>query len=232
MPHASRRCDSTKGLDLRAAFGLSVAILVGNPRRAGTHTFSSAPGDPSGMQSETQPDPTPMDAEAVVREFVAGIVEAIPRVLLGVLFLVVAYALIKVVLLLVRSVLDGIYPEGQELVVDLGVAIVGVFLWFGAALAFFKIVGLGDVAASLGTASGFIGLGVAFALKEMIADTVAGVYLLRDPDFEPGMRVTTDSVTGTVKAIELRKSRIRTGEGDTVVIANRDVEKRWTRQGP
>lgn len=32
---------------------------------------------------------------------------------------------------------------------------------------------MGAVAAGLGTATGFIALGVAFALKEMIADTVA-----------------------------------------------------------
>jgi len=38
------------------------------------------------------------------------------------------------------------------------------------------------------------------------------VYLLRDPDFNPGDRVTTEAVTGTV------------------VLANRDVEKRWTKE--
>jgi small-conductance mechanosensitive channel len=90
-------------------------------------------------------------------------------------------------------------------------------------------VGLGDVAASLGTASGFIGLGVAFALKEMIADTVAGVYLLQDEDFSEGDRVETASVTGRLVSIDLRKTRIETDEGNLVVVANREVEKRWTR---
>ena len=89
---------------------------------------------------------------------------------------------------------------------------------------------MGSIAASLGTATGFVGLGVAFALKEMIADTVAGVYLLQDPDFEAGDRVTTASVTGTVEAIDLRKTRIRLDDGDLVVLANREVEKKWTRE--
>lgn len=180
-----------------------------------------------GMLAQTDAETDPVAVEAVLEEFVRGVVEAIPRVLLGVLFLAIAYVFIKVVVVVVRRVLSGVYPESERLVVDLVVAVVGVFLWFGAALALFKIVGLGDVAASLGTASGFIGLGVAFALKEMIADTVAGVYLLRDPDFNEGDVVESASVTGEIVSIDLRKTRLRMDDGDLVVVANRDVEKKW-----
>jgi len=35
-------------------------------------------------------------------------------------------------------------------------------------------------------------------------------------------------VTGTVATIELRKSRSETDDGDRVIIANRDIEARWT----
>ncbi|MEZ3116525.1 mechanosensitive ion channel domain-containing protein [Halobaculum sp. MBLA0147] len=159
--------------------------------------------------------------------FLDGIVAALPRVVGGLAFLVCSYLVIRVVLAVVRRVLRGIYPEDQGLVVDLSVAVVGVFLWFGVVLALLNIVGLGDVAASLGTASGFVGLGVAFALKEMIADTVAGVYLIRDPDFEEGDRVETAGVTGEVAGVGLRKARIETDDGTLVVLANRDVEKKW-----
>jgi small-conductance mechanosensitive channel len=179
------------------------------------------------MVAETTSDSEPVLDEALV-EFIDGVVGAIPNVLSGLVFLTLAYVVIKVVLAITRVVFDRIYPADQQLVVDLFVTIVGVFLWFGAALALLKIVGLGDVAASLGTAAGFIGLGVAFALKEMIADTVAGVYLLRDPDFNQGDLVDTASVTGTITAIGLRKTRIRAEDGELVVLANRDVEKKWT----
>jgi len=91
-------------------------------------------------------------------------------------------------------------------------------------------VGLGEVAASLGTGAGFLALGVSYALSEMVEGAVSGVYLLCDPDLNPGDRVTTGSVTGTVTSIEIRKSRFETDDGDTVVLANRDVEKRWTKE--
>jgi len=35
-------------------------------------------------------------------------------------------------------------------------------------------------------------------------------------------------VTGTVAAIELRKTRIDTDDGDRIVLANREIEGKWT----
>jgi small-conductance mechanosensitive channel len=166
---------------------------------------------------------------AALDGLVAGFLAALPRVLGGLVFLALAYVGVRVVLRLVRAALDRLYPEDQDLVVSLGVTVAGVFLWFGVGLTLLKIVGMGDVAASLGTATGFVALGVSYALSNMIADVVAGVYLLRDPDFTPGDRVVADGVTGELRSIELRKSRFENDDGETVVVANRDVEKRWRR---
>lgn len=166
---------------------------------------------------------------SIVTSFVDGIAAAVPNVLLGIVFLVLAYVGIRVVLWAVRSVLRGAFPAEEDLVVDLLVLVVGLFLWFGAALALLAILGLGAIAASLGTAIGFIGLGVAYALNAVIADTVAGVYLIRDPDIDVGMRVETADAAGTITDIDLRKTRLLTDAGDTLVLANADVEKRWLR---
>jgi small-conductance mechanosensitive channel len=167
---------------------------------------------------------------ATVNELTAGVIAAVPKLGAGLVFLAVAYVGIKLILAVVGAVLDRIYGGEDELIGRLFVDVVGLFLWFGAALALLKVIGMGDIAASLGTAAGFIALGISYALSNMIADTVAGVYLLRDPDFNPGDRVTAESVTGTVRAIELRKSRIELESGDVAVLANRDVEKKWTRK--
>ncbi len=159
-----------------------------------------------------------------------GFVAFLPRLISGLVFLTLAYLGIRIALVLTRAALERVYGEDSQILVELFVTVVGIFLWFGAILALLKVVGMGDVAASLGTATGFVALGVSYALSDMIADTVSGVYLLRDPDFAPGHRVTANSVEGTVQSIELRKSRIRTDDGDMVIMANRDVEKRWTHQ--
>ena len=170
-------------------------------------------------------------AEALT-DFLDGLFAAIPRALSGFIFLGLAYVTVRIVLTLVRTSVERIYIGDRELVGDLIVTVVAVFLWFGVALTALKIVGMGDIAASLGTAVGFIALGVSYALSEMIEDTVAGVYLLRDPDFNVGYRVETKGATGTVAAIELRKTRIDTDDGDRVVLANREIESRWTHDVP
>lgn len=164
---------------------------------------------------------------SIISELISGILQVVPKLLTGFLFLVIAYVGIRVALGVVRRVLRQAYSDDQSPIVELTVVVVGIFLWFGALLSLLKILGMGDIAASLGTATGFVGLGVAFALKEMIADTVAGVYLIRDPDFDVGDRVDTASVTGTIENIGLRKTRILNADGDLVVVANRDVEKKW-----
>lgn len=170
--------------------------------------------------------------ERVVSEFVGGIVVALPKLIYGVVFLTLAYVGINLVTRVIRSSLSRIYPKEEQLIVNLVVTVTRVFLWFGGGLVLLKIVGMEGVAASLGTATGFIALGVALALKEMLSDTVAGVFLLQDPDFNEGDFVTTASTTGTVVGSDLRKTRIRAEDGDLVVVANRDVEKRWVREAP
>ena len=165
-------------------------------------------------------------------DFLDGVFAAIPQALSGIIFLGLAYVTVRIVLTLVQTSIGRIYVGDRELVGDLVVTVIAVFLWFGVALTFLKVVGMGDVAASLGTAVGFVALGVSYALSEMIEDTVAGIYLLRDPDFNPGYRVEAKGVTGTVAAIELRKTRIDTDDGDRVVLANREIESRWTHDVP
>ena len=165
-------------------------------------------------------------------DFLDGVFAAIPQALSGIIFLGLAYVTVRIVLTLVQTSIGRIYVGDRQLVGDLVVTVIAVFLWFGVVLTFLKVVGMGDVAASLGTAVGFVALGVSYALSEMIEDTVAGIYLLRDPDFNPGYRVEAKGVTGTVAAIELRKTRIDTDDGDRVVLANREIESRWTHDVP
>jgi hypothetical protein len=100
-------------------------------------------------------------ARETVETFAESLVVAVPRVTTGVVFLAVAYVVIRVLLAVVRSVLEGVYPESQHLVARLWVTVVGLFLWFGAALVLLNLVGLGEVAASLGISAGFLALGVA-----------------------------------------------------------------------
>lgn len=169
----------------------------------------------------------------VLQELTSIVIQTLPKVLAGLGFLLVAFVGIRLAQRLVRRTIHRVYPVEGDLIATFGSLVAGVVLWFGAMLMLLDILGMGQIAASLGTAAGFAALGVSYALSNMLADAVAGVYLLRDPDFTPGDTVTTEGLTGEVAEIGLRKSRLRLPDGDVVVLANRDVEKRWTKvDGP
>ncbi|MFB6107752.1 MAG: mechanosensitive ion channel domain-containing protein [Haloplanus sp.] len=166
--------------------------------------------------------------ERALFEFLHRLVAAIPTVVTGVVFLLLAGFVVKVVLAVLRLVLDRALAGESPVYRQFVTTVVAVFLWFAVGLAFLSVVGLDDIAASLGTAAGFVALGVSYATSDMIADAVAGVYLLRDPDFSPGDVVRVGDMEGTVRSIELRKTRFEVA-GETVVRGNADIEKRWTR---
>jgi small-conductance mechanosensitive channel len=168
--------------------------------------------------------------EQVLSGFVDRLVGAAPRVLSGVLFLGVAVVGVKVARAVIHQVLLRTVPDERDVYRQFVETVVAIFLWFGVLLGFLSVVGLEEIAAALGTATGFLALGVSYALSGMFEDVVAGVYLLRDPDFMPGDTVTVGDMTGEVSAIELRKTRFVV-DGDVVVRANGDIEKRWTNRG-
>ena len=126
----------------------------------------------------------------------------------------------------VRKALSQKFEE--ETILNLLESVTRGLLWFSAILVALSILGFEGIAASLGTVAGFVALGVSFALKNIISDTVAGVYLAKDPDFNNGDKVEVDGSKGEVTAVGLRKSRLRLEDGNLRVINNSDVEKKWT----
>lgn len=167
--------------------------------------------------------------QSVLEGFVTRVVDALPIIVAGVVFLVIAVVAVKLVRAVVHQVLLRTIPDESAVYRRFVGTVVAIFLWFAVLLSFLSIVGLNEIAASLGTATGFVALGVAYALSGMIEDVVAGVYLLRDPDFMPGDTVTVGDMTGEVRTIELRKTRFDV-EGDVVVRANADIEEQWTKR--
>jgi small-conductance mechanosensitive channel len=159
------------------------------------------------------------------------IVEAVKlgvlRIGLGVTFLIFSSIAVVLASQGVRKVASRKFPE--ETIVNLVENVAKTLMWFSVILVTLSILGFGEIAASLGTAAGFVALGVSYALKDVLSDTVAGVYLAKDPDFNNGDKVKVDGVEGVVKDVGLRKSRLEIEGGDTRVINNSDVEKKWTK---
>lgn len=164
----------------------------------------------------------------VFRSLGNDVVAALPSILSGVLFLILAGTAVLVITVALRIGLRTAFPNRAPVFRQFVATIVSVFLWFGVLLIALSLLGLDNIAVSMGTSAGFLALGIGYALSDMLKDVVSGVYLLRDEDFTPGDRVIVDGLTATVSGIGLRKSRFR-HDGDLTVRRNAEVEQKWTR---
>ncbi|WP_435333226.1 mechanosensitive ion channel domain-containing protein [Haloarchaeobius sp. TZWWS8] len=180
--------------------------------------------------AESPPDSITEIVQRAVDLFLADLTQALPKILAGIVFLALGAVVVTVVTSVARRLLRRVFPDHSPVYRRFVLTVVALMLWFTVALSFLSVVGLGELSAALGTSAGFLALGVSYALSGMIADAVAGVYLLRDPDFNAGDTVTAGGVTGEVVDIELRKTRLLV-DGDTVVRANAEIEKQWRKHG-
>ncbi len=93
-----------------------------------------------------------------------------------------------------------------------------------------------DVLASLG----FFSVAVGFAFQDILENSLAGILLLFRQPFQGGDQVDVDGMRGTVQEITIRETRIRTFDGELLIVPNADVyknrilvqtayaEKRWS----
>jgi MscS family membrane protein len=76
---------------------------------------------------------------------------------------------------------------------------------------------------SLLAALGVGSLAVGLAAKEAISNMISGFVLIMDRNLRHGDRILLGGVTGDVEQIGLRSTRIRTGEGNTMIVPNFDL---------
>ena len=96
-------------------------------------------------------------------------------------------------------------------------------LWSVVILAILSNVGVNITAfiASLGVG----GIAVALAVQNILADLFASLAIAVDKPFEVGDFVVVGSVAGTVQMIGLKSTRIRSLQGEQVVMSNTDLLK-------
>ncbi|MBC5792467.1 MAG: mechanosensitive ion channel family protein [Nanohaloarchaea archaeon] len=73
---------------------------------------------------------------------------------------------------------------------------------------------------SLGAVVGLVGLGLSFALKDMIANFISGVFILANGEFKIGDQIEVAGEEGTIKDIKIRATDIKTFDGRKVIVPN------------
>ena len=72
---------------------------------------------------------------------------------------------------------------------------------------------------------GFFSLAVGFAFQDILENTLSGVLMLFRQPFTAGDQIEVQGQSGTVQAITIRETRIKTYDGQLILIPNRDVYK-------
>lgn len=89
-----------------------------------------------------------------------------------------------------------------------GVALLGVF---------------GVPLSALGTAVGLIGLGISFALQDIIANFISGILIMITRPFEIGDQIKAGGEEGTIQDISTRATEVKTYDGRKVIIPNSNL---------
>ena len=86
------------------------------------------------------------------------------------------------------------------------------------------MLGLKQVSLGLTVLTALSGAALATGASGSVADILGGIFLVADPGFAIGRRVTAGGVEGIVKGITLRKTILEDDEGNIHVIPNRVVD--------
>ncbi|MBN2147218.1 MAG: mechanosensitive ion channel family protein [Anaerolineales bacterium] len=154
-----------------------------------------------------------------LQELLTAFILFLPKIIVA---LVVFAASLLVAALLARAVRRSMERRGSE--VQITLLITRLTRWgmiiLGVVLALQQVDF--DVTAFL-AGLGVAGFTIGFAIQDVSKNFVAGMLLLLQQPFNIGDFIEVGDFSGTVQAIDLRATQLRTVDGKTVLIPNADV---------
>ncbi|MFW6017374.1 MAG: mechanosensitive ion channel family protein [Halapricum sp.] len=101
--------------------------------------------------------------------------------------------------------------------------VVAVVVLVGAIAVAFGTAGYGNFLTSLATIAAAATLAIGFAMQDVIANFVAGVFIYTDKPFRIGDWIEWDGNAGIVEDISLRVTRVRTFDNELLTVPNSNL---------
>ena len=151
-------------------------------------------------------------------DLVGQFIQLLPGIVIGLVVLLLTGYAAKVAQKIVRRMSDRLVPSRslQLLAIQvtrIGTWVIGIII---AAVVAFPDLRLGDIIGLLGLGSVAIG----FAFQDIFKNFLAGILLLVEEPFRLGDQVMMCDYEGTVEAIKIRSTQLRTYTGEIVEIPN------------
>ena len=156
-----------------------------------------------------------------VANWLEGAVILLPNLLVAILLLCVFWLLARLARSVVRNLLRRVSRNRQinSLLATLSyvaVILIGTFIALG-------VLNLDKTVTTLLAGVGVIGLALGFAFQDLAANFMAGVLMAFRRPFELDDVIETNDYMGVVEDISLRSTTIRTFQGQSVMIPNKEV---------
>lgn len=155
-------------------------------------------------------------------QYIPAIISAIATIILFVVAFVVIYLLGKY--FIVRAIERSLRRKNvDETLVGLALSTTVVVAAVVAVALAATIAGFGVVLAAFATMGGALALAVGFAAQDLIANFVAGIFIIQDEPFEVGDWIEWNGNSGVVREIELRVTKLDTFDNQLVTVPNSDL---------
>ncbi len=143
-------------------------------------------------------------------------------------FIVVAYYAVKASMGFIEYAKDKIVESRKKdgngedtTVIDLLSKIVKAAVWIVAVLVIFSNMGYNVSALMAGLGVG--GIAIAFALQNVLSDIFASFSIYFDKPFQVGDYIVVGTDMGTVEKIGIKSTRIRSSQGEEMIISNKEL---------
>ncbi|MEX1113461.1 MAG: mechanosensitive ion channel family protein [Patescibacteria group bacterium] len=139
--------------------------------------------------------------------------------------LLIGYLLVELAIFILASVLRA--SNVPKALAMLLYSLTRAFLWVVLFLVLLQKLGLDDVLVAVTGSSVIVALFVSTGIAPLVADTLSGLSLAADRNFQPGAKVRAGEkgTVGYVVGMTARKTRIRTPDGRVHVIPNSVIDK-------
>lgn len=150
-----------------------------------------------------------------------GFVLILPNLVVAILVVVLSAVVARIVRSVVRGALDRVthYRQVNHLLAStayIATLAIGVFVALG-------ILQLDGAVASLLAGVGIVGLALGFAFQDIASNFISGVIMAIRRPFDEGDIIETNDFRGIVDEISLRSTSLRSFQGQTIILPNKDV---------
>lgn len=154
------------------------------------------------------------------KDLLESFLEALPRIGIGLAIILGTYVAAKVIRRVMEPRLADRRTESFGRVISRLIAYTVMIVGFAiGATAIFPSIKPVDLIAGMGIFS----IAIGFAFQDILSNLLAGLLLLIRQPFESGDQIEVGGLRGTVQAITIRETQMKTFDGEKVIIPNAEV---------